>query len=234
MNDDAKPRHGGFRSVGRYIFIGLLTAAPLAITWWIVSFLFDQLSDLGRPWIWGVSEGIRPRYPKLANFMVNETVQSVAAVMLVLAFLYVLGKSAGHVIGQRMIRLFESAIGRIPFVDSIYRATKRFLSVAGNSGGGGERRVVLIEFPSADMKTIGLITRVMRASDTGEELAAVYVPTAPNPTSGYIEIVPLRNVVFTDWTFDQAMSFIVTGGSNAPDTITYATKGDPGPPAKTG
>lgn len=232
MNDDAKIKHGGFRSVGRYIFIGLLTAAPLAITWWIVSFLFVQLSDLGRPWIWGVSEGVRPRYPKLADFMVDETVQSVAAVVLVLAVLYVLGKSAGHVIGQRMIRLFESAIGRIPFVDSIYRATKRFLSVAGNSG-AGERRVVLIEFPSADMKTIGLITRVMRASDTGEELAAVYVPTAPNPTSGYIEIVPLRNVVFTDWTFDQAMSFIVTGGSNAPDTITYATKGDPGPPAKT-
>lgn len=232
MLDDAKPKHGGLRSVGRNIFIGILTAAPLAITWWIVSFLFVQLSELGSPWVWGVSEGIRPRYPTLADFMVNETVQSVAAVLLVLAFLYVLGKATGHVLGQRLILLFEAAIGRIPFVDSIYRATKRFLSVAGNSG-TAERRVVLIEFPSPDMKTIGLVTRVMRASDTGEELAAVYVPTAPNPTSGYIEIVPLRKVVFTDWTFDQAMSFIVTGGSNAPDTITYATQGDPSPAEKT-
>jgi uncharacterized membrane protein len=154
-------------------------------------------------------------------------------VLLVLAFLYVLGKATGHVLGQRLIRLFEAAIGRIPVVDSIYRATKRFLSVAGNTG-TTERRVVLIEFPSPDMKTIGLVTRVLRASDTGEELAAVYVPTAPNPTSGYIEIVPLSKVVFTDWTFDQAMSFVVTGGSNAPDTIAYATKGDPNRPVAGG
>lgn len=233
MQDDAKSKHGGLRTVGRYIAIGLLTAAPLAITWWIVSFLFVQLSDLGRPWVWGVSEGVRPRYPALADFMVNETVQSIAAVVLVLAFLYVLGKAAGHVVGQRLIRLFEAAIGRIPVVDSIYRATKRFLSVAGNSG-AGDRRVVLIEFPSSEMKTIGLLTRVMRASDTGEELAAVYVPTAPNPTSGYIEIVPMRKVVFTDWTFDQAMSFIVTGGSNAPDTITYRNQSAAKRPQETG
>jgi uncharacterized membrane protein len=49
----------------------------------------------------------------------------------------------------------------------------------------------------------------------------VYVPTAPNPTSGYIEIVPLQSVVFTDWSFDQAMSFVVTGGSSAPDHVSF-------------
>lgn len=78
------------------------------------------------------------------------------------------------------------------------------------------------------MKTLGLITRTIIDSTSGEELAAVYVPTAPNPTSGYIEIVPMRDVVFTDWTFDQAMAFIVTGGSSAPDTIPYSNR----PPTK--
>jgi uncharacterized membrane protein len=237
MPDDAKSKLSPLRTAGRYIFIGLVTAAPLAITWWIVSFLFNQLSELGTPWVWGVSQGIRPRYPKLADFMLNETVQSVAAVLIVLAFLYVLGWATGRVIGQRLIGMFESVIGAIPFVDSIYRATKRFLAVAGRNE-TGERRVVLIDFPSPEMKAIGLVTRILRDSDTGEELAAVYVPTSPNPTSGYIEIVPLRSVVFTDWTFDQAMSFVVTGGSNAPETIAYSTKGrekDPAdPPAKAG
>ena len=71
------------------------------------------------------------------------------------------------------------------------------------------------------MKTIGLVTRVLKDRSTGEELGVVYVPTSPNPTSGYIEIVPIRNLTFTDWTFDQAMSFVITGGSNAPDTIEY-------------
>lgn len=231
MPDDSKSKSGPFRSTGRYIIIGLITAAPLAITWWIVQFLFNQLSALGRPWVYAASVGIRPRFPSLADFMLNETAQSVFAVIVVLIFLYVLGWAAGRVIGQRMIALFESAIGTIPFVDSIYRATKRFLAVAGSTE-QNERRVVLIDFPSPEMKAVGLVTRTMRDSVTGKELAAVYVPTSPNPTSGYIEIVPVDALTYTDWTFDQAMSFIVTGGSNAPESITYSHT-EPSEPERT-
>ena len=228
MRDDNKSKPGPFRSGGRYIIIGLLTAAPLAITWWILRFFFEQLSALGKPGVFAASVAIRPQYPRLADFMLNETVQSVFAVIVVLVFLYILGWAAGRVIGQRLIAVFESVIGAIPFVDNIYRATKRFLAVAGNTE-QNERRVVLIDFPSPEMKTIGLVTRTMRDSDTGAELAAVYVPTSPNPTSGYIEIVPVDAITYTDWTFDQAMSFVVTGGSNAPDTIAYSAKGKPRP-----
>jgi len=59
-------------------------------------------------------------------------------------------------------------------------------------------------------------------------LAAIYVPTAPNPTSGYVEIVPVRDITYTDWSFDQAMAFIVTGGSSAPDAIPYTRHKDTG------
>jgi len=221
MTDDSKSRSGPFRSTGRYILIGLITAAPLAITWWIVHFLFNQLSALGKPWVYAASVAIRPRFPNLADFVLNETVQSVFAVLVVLIFLYILGWAAGRVIGQRLIAFFESVIGAIPFVDSIYRATKRFLAVAGSTE-QNERRVVLIDFPSPEMKTIGLVTRIIQDSVSGKDLAAVYVPTSPNPTSGYIEIVPVEAIIFTDWTFDQAMSFVVTGGSNAPESITYS------------
>ena len=208
-----------FRLVGRYILIGLLTAAPLVITWWIVSFLFVQLSKIGEPLVRGLSMGIRTSYPEIADFMVNDAVLSVVAALIVLLFLLVLGWGAGRVVGQRLIEMFERIISAIPFVDSIYRASKRFLSVAGSPN--GEKRVVLINFPSPDMKAIGLLTRTLNDSDSGEKLAAVYVPTAPNPTSGYIEIVPMHAVTFTDWTFDQAMSFVVTGGSSAPDQIRF-------------
>ena len=207
------------RLLGRYILIGLLTAAPLVITWWIVSFLFVQLSKLGEPLVRGVSLGIRPSYPEVAELMVNEVMLSVVAAVIVLLFLLILGWSAGRVVGQRLIQMFERIIAAIPFVDSIYRASKRFLSVAGSQN--GEKRVVLIDFPSSEMKAIGLLTRTLQDIDSGETLAAVYVPTAPNPTSGYIEIVPMHAVIFTDWTFDQAMSFVVTGGSSAPDQIRF-------------
>jgi uncharacterized membrane protein len=219
------------KSTGRYILIGIITAAPLAITWIIVDFLFRQLSRIGYPFVAGVARAVAPDHPSVAAWLENQAFLSVLAVIAVLALLSLLGWMATRVLGQRLIDLFERLVSIIPFVDKIYQATKRVLTVAGNSP-GGDRRVVLIDFPSPAMKTIGLVTRILKDSKTGEELAAVYVPTSPNPTSGYIEIVPVRDLTFTDWTFDQAMSFVVTGGSSAPETIAYSTKRGPasGPP----
>ena len=94
--------------------------------------------------------------------------------------------------------------------------TKPLELVVGREVRCGTHRVVLIEFPNSEMKTVGLVTRTMRDADTGREYAAVYVPTTPNPTSGYLEIVPLERVTPTDWTMDQAMAFIISGGAIAP------------------
>jgi len=211
------------KSIGRYIVIGVVTAAPLAITWVIIEFLFGQLSRIGRPWVTAAARALAPEQPLVAAWLENESFLSVLATILVLVFLWGLGWTATRVIGRRLIYLFEGLIGIIPFVDKIYKAAKRFLTVTGTSP-ESEHRVVLIDFPSPEMKTIGLVTRILTDTQTGEELAAVYVPTSPNPTSGYIEIVPIGDVTFIDWTFDQAMSFVITGGSNAPDTITYFGK----------
>ena len=99
---------------------------------------------------------------------------------------------------------------------------------------------MLIEFPTEHMKTVGFVTRILRDDVTGRELAAVYVPTTPNPTSGYLEIVPVERVVSTDWTIDEAMTFIISGGAVAPDTLRYSNAGtastghdtvEPGPEA---
>jgi uncharacterized membrane protein len=208
------------KSTGRYILIGVITAAPLTITWLILDFLFGQLSRIGRPLVVGAARALAPEHPVLAAWLQNEAFLSILAALLVIGFLWGLGWIASRVIGQRLIHFFEGMIGLIPFVDKIYQATKRLLTVAGNAP-EGERRVVLIDFPSPEMKTIGLVTRSLKDKSTGDELAVVYVPTSPNPTSGYIEIVPVNRLTFTDWTFDQAMSFVITGGSNAPETIDY-------------
>jgi uncharacterized membrane protein len=91
--------------------------------------------------------------------------------------------------------------------------------------------VVLIEFPTETMRTVGLVTRTFRAEDTGQELAAVYVPTTPNPTSGYVEIVPVDRLVWLDWTPSDAIQFIVSAGVVGPDRIRYhpqgSKRGDP-------
>jgi len=76
------------------------------------------------------------------------------------------------------------------------------------------------------MKTIGLVTRTMIDKASGEELAVVYVPTSPNPISGFIQIMSLTKVISTDWTLDEAMQFLLTAGTAAPDTITFARNVD--------
>ncbi len=205
---------------GRYLFIGLLTVAPLLATWLIVDFLFSHLARIGRPGVAGLARAIRPREPELADWLMSPTTQSVAAALLVLLLLYVLGWAASRVIGRHLVRLFETIIASIPFVSTIYHNIKKLLNVVGERP-TGRQRVVLIDFPSPEMKAIGVVMRFLRDADTDEELAAVYVPTSPNPTSGYVEVVPVSSLTGTEWTFDQAMGFVVTGGTSSPERIHY-------------
>ena len=85
-------------------------------------------------------------------------------------------------------------------------------------------RVVLIDFPHTEMKAVGLVTQTLVDEYTGEQLAVVYVPTTPNPTNGYLEIVPIGSLVTTDWTMEEAMNFIVSGGAVAPKDIPFSKR----------
>jgi uncharacterized membrane protein len=205
---------------GRYLVIGLLTAAPLLATWLIIDFLFSSLARIGRPAVAALARAVRPREPEIADWLMSPTAQSVAAALVVLLLLYLLGWAASRMIGRHLIHLFEAIVARIPFVNTIYHNVKKLLNVVGERP-AGRQRVVLIDFPSPEMKAIGVVMRFLRDADTDEELAAVYVPTSPNPTSGYVEVVPVSSLTATDWTFDQAMGFVVTGGSSSPEKIHY-------------
>ncbi|MDI3489654.1 MAG: hypothetical protein PWP11_931 [Thauera sp.] len=208
------------RNTRRYLLIGLLTAAPLWVTWLVFDFIFTQLSKLGTPWVLALSRGMRRNYPAFADFLLLPQFQSLLGVVFTLVVLYSLGWLASQVIGQRIIGRLERLVQNIPLVAAIYGGTKRFLAVIKEKP-TGVQRVVLISFPSPDMKAVGFVTRVIRDEATGEELAAVYVPTSPNPTSGYIEIVPLSQVVSTDWSMDEAMSFVMTGGATSPERVRF-------------
>ena len=120
-----------------------------------------------------------------------------------------------------MITVFEQMIDQIPFVKTVYGAVKKLLVVLQEKPGSDVQRVVLINFPSEEMKTVGLVTRTFTDAVTGREVAAVYVPTTPNPTSGYLEVVPVDKLTSTDWDLDEAMTFIISGGAIAPDNMHY-------------
>jgi uncharacterized membrane protein len=204
----------------RYLLIGFFTVAPLWVTWLVFDFLFGLLASPGVPFLKGLAALLRPLSDTLSNWLLDSDVQYALSALFTLAALYLIGLLASFVVGKRVIATLEYWVGRLPLVQTIYGATKRFLHTVSKPPVQGQR-VVLISFPSPEMKAVGLITKVMKDADSGEELAVVYVPTSPNPTSGYIEILPLADVVMTDWTMEEAMSFVMTGGTNAPETIRF-------------
>lgn len=207
---------------GRYILIGFFTVAPLWVTWLVFDFLVQILAGMGTPLLRGAAHLVEPFSMTLATWLLDSSFQKLVAVLLTLASLYAIGVFASLVLGRKLLAAFESILGRLPLVQTIYGGTKRFLQSLNKPPAGGQR-VVLISFPTPEMKAVGFITKVMRDETSGEEVAAVYVPTSPNPTSGYIEIVPLTHVIQTDWSMEEAMTFVMTGGANAPDCIRFTT-----------
>jgi len=213
--------------VGRYVLIGSLTVAPLYVTWLVFDFILKILAQMGAPLLKTTARVVRPFSDTLASWLLDSNFQQAVAALLTIASLYGIGLLASFVIGKKVIEIYEDILARLPLVQTIYGATKRVLLSLTKPPVTGQR-VVLICFPSSEMKAIGFITKIMRDTETGKELAAVYVPTSPNPTSGYIEIVPLEDVVMTDWSTEEAMTFVVTGGTNAPENLRFSNHTDHG------
>jgi uncharacterized membrane protein len=204
----------------RYLITGIITVIPIWITWLVFNFIFTQLSKAGRPWVKALVDRSEAIAPDLSHWLLEPWFQNSLAVILTLVALYVLGWLASLVAGKKMLALLDIFLNRIPLVQTIYGSTKKLLSVLQQKP-EQLQRVVLIEFPSSQMKTVGFVTRVMQDEVSGQSLAAVYVPTTPNPTSGYLEIVPVERLVSTDWSVEEAMTFIISGGAIAPDRIHF-------------
>lgn len=219
---DPRPRHGFQKT----LLTGLLTLLPLWLTWVVVKFVFVLLSDLGRPVVRPVLRGLAESDRALA-WLTQPWVETALGLIATLVVILVSGLMTRRVFGQRALRWFEALIARVPLASTVYTSARQLLDIL-QTKPDGTQRVVLVDFPHTEMKSIGFVTRVIREHGTGRELAAVYVPTTPNPTSGYLEIVPVEKITPTDWTVDQAMSFIISGGAVAPDTIPFSPPGEGG------
>ena len=212
--------HANFRN---YLLAGLLTITPIIAVWWVFNFFLNVLSGFGQPLAERLTVFIDGAVPGAAPTLADPYVRWLIAVVVALLVLYTIGAVASRVIGQRLIGFFERLIVRIPLVETIYSAVKKLIEVL-QQRPGGDQRVVLIDFPHEGLKTIGFVMRSFTDSRTGEELAAVYVPSALNPTSGFLEILPLAKLVMLDIQTDQAMTMIISGGAVVPEKMSIAPR----------
>jgi len=216
------------RSLQRNILAGIITIGPLFVTYLIFSFLLGSLAKAGLP----VVQIFVANFPEA--WLNHPWMQSVMAVVLTLVVLYVVGRVTSLVIGRQAFSLFEAVLERLPIVAKIYTSVRQLLDSM-FAKKESNQRVVLVDFPITGQKSIGFLTRTMTDSVTGEELAAVLLPNAINPTSAFLQILPIKKITDTDLTMEQAMSMIMTGGAVGPETIRFTQpaleSGESTPPA---
>jgi len=191
---------------------GLLVLIPLAITLFVLNLFFTSLTAFVRPvmnpWV-----GELPEY-----------VLTLIALFVTVALIYMVGLITNHIIGRRMIQWGESLLLRLPIVKSVYSASKQVVDTFSSSTKAAFQAVVLVEFPRRDSLAIGFVTGTI-LSPEGKTLYRVFVATTPNPTSGFLIILPETEVHFTDISVEEGVKMIVSGGMLAPPSYQLCPPG---------
>jgi uncharacterized membrane protein len=190
----------------------------------VAKFVFDMMRSATQPIAEKVAQTIMGRYEHVVPATVEQSITwivPVLAVLLTLFLLYVLGLLTANVFGRRLILLVENVFAKLPLVKTIYKSTKQVVMTLGGSNSMSFKRVVLVEFPRPGMKCIGFLTAVMKDADTGREMATIFISTTPNPTTGYMQIVPLDEVSETNWTVEEAVKLLMSGGVLSPPTVPF-------------
>ena len=193
----------------KYFLTGLLVLVPLAITAWVLNLVIGTLDQslLLVPKQWQPKELFGYDMPGFGA-------------VLTLAIVFLTGLLTNNLVGRYVVRLGERLLKRVPVVSSLYGSVKQVSDTLFSSSGNAFRQAVLIPYPHADSYTIGFLTGVPGGDVKNHlvgEYVSVYVPTTPNPTSGFFLMMERSRVVELDMTVDAALKYIVSMGVVAPE-----------------
>lgn len=183
---------------------GLVVLIPLVITLGIIRFLFEFTSGILLPFI----------DPALADWpVIARAALSFAILILVV---YVLGALATNIVGRRVLSLGERVVLKLPFVKVIYSVSKQIVAAFQGQGSQAFKSVVFVEFPQPGMRAIGFVTSHMTRPD-GSKWNTVFVPTTPNPTTGFLQLVPEESVEETGFTVEEGVKMVMSLGVLVPE-----------------
>ncbi len=210
------------RSLQRNVLRGIITAGPFFITWLVITFILGVLANAGLPLVRIMALSSPPE-----SWMNRHWVQYVLAVVLTIVLFYLIGRAMSEVVGRQVLALFETSLERLPLVNKVYGSVRQLVETLTSKNSSGQR-VVLLEFPMPGQKSVGFMTHTITDSQTGATLATVLIPQAINPSSAFLQLVPMERITETDLTMEQAMSMLLTGGAVCPDTIRYSSSAPAG------
>jgi len=189
----------------RYFIAGLLVWVPLAVTIWLIRFLVTTM------------DGVLPEW-MIPDVIERQHIPGMGLVA-VLLLVFATGVLAANFIGERLVRWWEMLLARIPIVRTIYSSVKQVSDTILSPNGQAFRKAVLVQYPRQGSWTIAFLTGAPGPGVTEHlpgEHVSVYVPTTPNPTSGFFLLMPKREVVELDMSVDAALKYIVSMGVVAP------------------
>lgn len=196
-------------TIRKYFITGLLILVPLAITLWVLNIIISTMDQS----LLFVPERWQPRT------LVGFDIPGLGTILTIL-IVFLVGLLANNLIGNYIVRLWEKLLHRIPVVSSLYGSVKQVSDTLFSSSGNAFRKAVLIPYPHANSFTIAFLTGAP-GGDVKNHLVgdyvSVYVPTTPNPTSGFFLMMARSQVVELDMTVDAALKYIVSMGVVAPD-----------------
>ena len=197
---------GHFR---RYLIAGLLVWVPVGITWFVIKFMIDLMDQT----VLLLPESLRPE--NLLGYRIWGL-----GVVLTVVILLVTGMIVANLVGRKLVSIGERLLDRIPLVRSIYSGVKQVMETMLAGSGKSFRSVVLVEYPRKEMWTLAFLTGergVKEMEDkTGHELSHIFVPTTPNPTSGFFLVVPSSDVIILDMSIDDGLKMIMSAGVVVP------------------
>ncbi|MFZ9070874.1 MAG: DUF502 domain-containing protein [Burkholderiaceae bacterium] len=192
-------------AVKRYFVTGLLIWVPIGITAWVINMIVTTLDGV-------VPISLRPE----ALFGVQIPGFGVLAVALLVLFTGLLG---ANLIGRRLVQVWEALLARIPLVRSIYSSVKQVSDTILAPNGQAFRQAVLVQYPRLGMHTIAFVTGSPGGEVSqvlGSDYVSVYVPTTPNPTSGFFLMLPKSDVIPLSMPVDAALRYVVSMGTVPP------------------
>ena len=192
----------------KYFVTGLLIWIPLVITFVVLAWIINTLDQI----LLLVPATVRPE--AFMGFHMPGI-----GVLVSLLLILLTGLAAANFVGQRMVGFWESALARIPVVKSIYYSVKQVSDTLLSSNGQAFRKALLIQYPREGMWTIGFQTGTPggdAAHHLGADFVSVYVPTTPNPTSGFFLMLPRKDAIELDMSVDEALKYIISMGVVSP------------------
>jgi uncharacterized membrane protein len=194
--------------IKRYFITGLLIWVPLVITAWVLSVIVNTLDQS----LHLLPVAVHPK--SLFGFAIPG-----AGALLTLLMIFLTGLLAANFIGQKLVSWWDKLLSRIPVVNSVYKSVKQVSDTLFAPNGNAFRKALLVQYPRQGSWTIAFLTGapggdVLNHLDGG--FVSVYVPTTPNPTSGFFLMMPAKDVIELDMTVDEALKYIISMGVVAP------------------